>query len=71
MSKVQVKDFVLLMFWGILGILLLYWVMSYEPSGDFFRLDEPIKNEQHDATKYDNKRFKALTKGFKEGENRC
>ena len=42
-------------------------MMSYEPSGDFFRLDEPIKNEQHDATKYDNKRFKALTKGFKEG----
>ena len=39
--------------------------MSYEPSGDFFELDKPVKNEQHDATKYDNKRFKALTESFK------
>lgn len=67
MSKAQVKDFVLLMFWCILGILFLYWALTYKPSGDFFELDKPVKNEQHDATKYDNKRFKALTKGFKEG----
>ena len=65
MSKEQVKDFVLLMFWGTLGILFLYWTITYKPSGDFFRLDEPTKNKHHDATKYDNKRFKALTESFK------
>ena len=65
MSKAQVKDFVLLLFWGTLGCLFLYWILTYKPSGDFFELDKPVKNEQHDSTKYDNKRFKALTESFK------
>lgn len=65
MSKEQVKDFVLLLFLGTLGCLFLYWILTYKPSGDFFELDKPVKNEQHDATKYDNKRFKALTESFK------
>ena len=65
MSKAQVKDFVLLLFWGTLGCLFLYWILTYKPSGDFFELDKPVKNEQHDATKYDNKRFKALAESFK------
>ena len=58
MSKAQVKDFVLLLFWGILGILFLYWVLNYNPSGDFFELDKPVKNEQQ-------KRFQALAESFK------
>jgi len=58
MSKEQVKDFVLLMFWGTLGILFLYWVITYKPSGDFFKLDEPVKNIQQ-------KRFQALAESFK------
>jgi hypothetical protein len=58
MSKAQVKDFVLLFFWGTLGILFLYWVITYKPSGDFFKLDEPVKNIQQ-------KRFQALAESFK------
>ena len=65
MSKAQGKNVLLMFFWSTLGILLLYWVMSYEPSGDFFELDKPANNIHHDATKYDNKRFKALTESFK------
>jgi hypothetical protein len=58
MSKEQVKDFVLLMFWGTLGCLFLYWILTYKPSGDFFKLDEPVKKIQQ-------KRFKALAESFK------
>ena len=58
MSKAQVKDFVLLFFWGTLGILFLYWIFTYKPSGDFFKLDEPVKKIQQ-------KRFKALAESFK------
>ena len=58
MSKAQVKDFVLLFFWGTLGILFLYWVITYKPSGDFFKLDEPVKNIHQ-------KRFQALAESFK------
>ena len=65
MSKAQVKDFVLLLFLGTLGCLFLYWILTYKPSGDFFELDKPVKNEQHDATKYDNQRFQALKESFK------
>ena len=58
MSKAQVKDFVLLFFWGTLGCLFLYWILTYKPSGDFFKLDEPVKNIQQ-------KRFQALAESFK------
>ncbi len=60
MSKAQVKDFVLLLFWGTLGCLFLYWILTYKPSGggDFFKLDEPVKKIQQ-------KRFQALAESFK------
>ena len=58
MSKAQVKDFVLLLFWGTLGCLFLYWILTYKPSGVFFKLDEPVKKIQQ-------KRFQALAESFK------
>jgi len=45
-------------FWTSLFCLFLYWATSYKPSGDFLKLDEPVKKIQK-------KRFKALTESFK------
>ena len=40
MSKGKGKNVLLVVFFSLLGFLFLYWVCTYKPSGDFFRLDE-------------------------------
>ena len=48
MSKAQVKDFVLLMFWGTLGCLFLYWTITFNEKNnpifinDVYQLDNEL-----------------------------